>query len=306
VLPDFVVIGAQKSGSTFFHECLREHPDIFMPPGETRFFEDPEYLQTDISRFEAMFDAVPGEKVIGIKRPDYLAKPECPARIHKHIPNAKLVAILRNPVERAISAYFHEMRQSFIPIQPLNEGLRRIIAGEYKDSYPKSEEIIEYGFYYRHLKRYLDYFHRDQILVILFDTLKSKPLESVRRAYGFLGVNATYTPQSKRSRGAGVYDLPRITLLRIPNSFMHTYNSNRTKRYQKQPKPLLGRLIKRAVTSADRLLLAPTFGNSKPELDVQVADDLFKLYEQDINSLEDFLGQKLTAWKSYAAFANPR
>ena len=153
MFPTFLIIGAQKSATTFVHKCLREHPDVFMPNGETRFFENPEHLQTDITQFEALFRNVSQEQAIGIKRPDYLAKPECPPRIYQHIPHAKLLVILRNPVERAISAYFHLMNCSFIPIRPAEEGLTKILDGEYKDLYPKSREIIEYGFYYKHLMR---------------------------------------------------------------------------------------------------------------------------------------------------------
>ena len=76
MLPNFVIIGAQKSGSTFALRCLGEHPEVFMPTGETRFFEDPEYLRHDISDLEAIFRDASHKKALGIKRPDYLAKPE--------------------------------------------------------------------------------------------------------------------------------------------------------------------------------------------------------------------------------------
>jgi hypothetical protein len=298
MLPNFVVIGAQKSGTTFVLKCLGEHPDVFMPPGETRFFEDPEYLQTDINQFEALFRDVSQKKAVGIKRPDYLAKPECPERIYKHIPEAKLIVILRNPVKRAISAYFYQMQQSFIPIRPIEEGMAKVINGEYRDSYPKSEEIVEYGFYHRHLLRYLNYFDRNQMLIMPFDDFIRNKRESIRKIYRFIGVNDEYMPESIRSRtNPGVYSLTRLRILTIRNPFMYAYNDERTKRYRKQDPQLLDRLINKMVIWTDRLLLAPICDNSKPALSANLTDRLFEIYKEDINRLEGFLGHNLTGWK---------
>lgn len=302
MLPNTLIIGAQKSGTSFVHQCLEEHPEVFVLPGESRFFEDPEYLQTDISQFEKSFRSVSQEKAIGIKRPDYLAKPECPARIYKHIPNAKLIVILRNPVDRARSSYFYQMQQGFIPIRTIEEGMTKIINGEYKDSYPKSEEIIDYGFYHRHLMRYLNYFDRNQMLVILFDAMKADPLGLIKNVYRFIGVDDGYIPESLKMRSQqnpGVYSLTRIRMLTIRNPFMYIYSENRTKRYQRKPK-LLNRLIDKMVVWTDRLLLAPICDNSRPALTAKLTNSLFEIYKEDINRLEDFLGQDLTCWRLYA------
>ena len=95
-LPDFVIIGAQKSASSFMQLCLADHPDIYIPEGETPFFESPDYEQGDIHEIEELFEGR-SEKCLGIKRPNYIGKAEVPNRILKHLPNAKLIAILRNP-----------------------------------------------------------------------------------------------------------------------------------------------------------------------------------------------------------------
>lgn len=105
MLPNFLIIGAQKSATTFLLRCLREHPDVFVPSGEIPFFEDPDYSQGDIESFARLFARGCHKKAVGLKRPNYLHKPECPERIHRHIPSARLIVILRDPIERAISAY---------------------------------------------------------------------------------------------------------------------------------------------------------------------------------------------------------
>jgi hypothetical protein len=300
MFPDFLIIGAQKAGSTLLLKCLREHPDVFMPFGETRVFEDPEYVRTDVRHFfEKLFAGVSQKKAVGIKRPAYLAKPECPERIHRLIPNAKLVVVLRNPVERAISAYYHYMRCGYIPIRPSQEGLTKLIEGQYENAFPKSAEIIEYGRYHEHLRRYLKFFEKCQLQILIFDAFKANPFESMKQVYRFVGVSDSYTPVSlsmKSHRNPGVYSLTRLRVLTIRNACMYSYNEDRTNRYRIQPNPL-GRFINKIVTWVDERMLTPICTDSKPELTRDLVNRLYKIYESDITQLEDLLGQKLTKWK---------
>ena len=82
MLPNFIVVGAQKSASTFVQVCLAEHPDIFMPSTEIPFFVSPDYEQKSINNLKHFFIGRT-EKMLGIKRPDYIGKPEVPERIRK-------------------------------------------------------------------------------------------------------------------------------------------------------------------------------------------------------------------------------
>lgn len=150
MLPTFVVIGAQKSASSFMQLCLAEHPDIYMAEGETPFFETPDYEQSDISELEMTFQGR-GEKCLGIKRPNYIGKPEVPARIRRHLPSAKLIAVLRNPIDRAVLAYFHNIYYGFLPPLDVEIGMRRIISDpSFVAKYKRSPEVIEFGYYYKH------------------------------------------------------------------------------------------------------------------------------------------------------------
>lgn len=74
--PNFVIVGAQKSASTFLHRCLEEHPEVYSPSQELRFFENPEFLTARIEKLEALFKEHADKLLRGIKRPDYLGKPE--------------------------------------------------------------------------------------------------------------------------------------------------------------------------------------------------------------------------------------
>ena len=120
MLPHFVVIGAQKSASTFLQRCLADHPEMWLPRGETTFFEDPTYEASRLSDLERMFSRR-RERVLGMKRPSYLSRPEVPGRIRRDLPNVKLIAVLREPISRAVSAYFHMVGGGYLPLLELNE-----------------------------------------------------------------------------------------------------------------------------------------------------------------------------------------
>jgi hypothetical protein len=300
MLPNFLIIGAQKSASTFVHECIREHPDVFMPRHEIAFFQDPDYLESDISQFKSIFDAVKNEKAIGIKCPDYLARPECPERIYKHIPNAKLIVVLRNPVDRAISAYYWFMQVGIIPVRPLEEGLKDVISGQYDSQYPRCQEIINYGFYHEHLMRYLHYFDKKQLLIVLQSDLKDSPQQVISRIYRFLEIDESYLPktlieQPKQS----VYSLPRLKWLSAANRlFFYTYSIDKDNMMALHPiDNKLSRLCYYIFVAIDRYLLAFIFGNTKAKLNGYIRNILGDKYKKDIEALEKFLGQELIKWK---------
>lgn len=298
MLPDFLIIGAQKSASTFVHECLREHPEVFMPKAETPFFEDPFYVRNS-KQLEALFDRVRDERVVGIKRSDYFGRPECPERIYVHIPDPQFILILRDPIERAISAYYWYMRQGYIPVRPLEEGMRNIIGGLYKDQFPRSQEIIDYGLYYRHLVRYLRYFAREKFLIMLYCDLKEDGFRAMRRIYRFLQVRDDYVPKSLyRNPKRTVYSFTRIWLLRLRNPFIHTYYTcNRNVMMALPRNGIVATLVKAIFYSVDCLLFKPVCDNVRPRLSACLGNKLLDIYIEDVNALEEFLGQDLSDWK---------
>ncbi|MGH8658895.1 MAG: hypothetical protein ACREV4_10620 [Gammaproteobacteria bacterium] len=122
-----------------------------MYPRELPFFDDPDYGGSTFEKFSELFTAGKGKQAIGFKRPSYLAKAECPERICRHLPSAKLIAVYRNPIERSVSAYFHYMRGGHIPVRAL-QGMADILDGRYEGVYPAGADIIEYGLYSKHLR----------------------------------------------------------------------------------------------------------------------------------------------------------
>jgi hypothetical protein len=296
-LPNFLIIGAQKSASTFIHQCLAEHPEVFMPLEEISYFEDPDYQQTDPRQFERLFSNVKTEKAIGIKRPNYLAKPEVPDRIKELLPNAKLIAVLRNPVARAVSAYFHYANNGFIPAGPIEVSMSKLLDGDYTKSRPKAQEILEYGFYCKHLKRYLSLFDREQMLILFHEDVARDNLGGVQKTYRFLEIDESYVPRQLSNRPqAVIYSLARIRLLRLRNSHLFTYNSDKTRLFVKK-QGALDKAICRTIDTADRFVLSRVFGNDKPRLSDGLRRRLYSLYEKDIADLEALLRVDLKIWK---------
>lgn len=296
--PDFLIIGAQKGGSTFLQDSLREHPNIYMPYYESPFFEDPEYDPDHFDCLLELFKPARPDQICGIKRPDYLPRGECPARIHRHVPQAKLIAVLREPVARMISAYFWYMQVGVLPIAPASIGLEKIAAGEYQKTLPRAGELIEYGFYYEQLTRYLRLFAREQLLVISYDDLQRDPLRVLRQVFRFLEVEENYVPRALGKKPKeSVYSLPRLRLLaRANRTFFYDYIQYGENRLALRPKMRAAPMLAyRTCVAYDRLVMSRLFRNEKPRLSDALIEQFQELYQDDIAALKASLGIDLAS-----------
>lgn len=298
VRPNFLIIGTQKAGTTFLQEAIRFHTDVFMPPGEVPFFQDPDYGAPDaVSKFSTLFEPGIGKRAIGLKRPNYLHQPECPTRIREHCPDAKLVIMLRDPVERAISAYYHSVLNCFAPLRHPNRGIPAILAGHIQTRYPRSQEVVEFGFYYRDLQRYLALFPRQQILIMLFEDLCADPALAQHRVLQFLGLDTARAPPLPPGKvNEGVYAMPRLAVLRLRSRLLYRYSNGRTRLW---PEDQVGRAARFALACTERVdrrlrRMAAT-SNSEPVC-LEVRRSLAKHYIDDTLQLEKLLGINLSHW----------
>lgn len=188
-LPNFLIIGATKAGTTSLHHYLGQHPDIFVAPAkETNFFAQESALcftGKAISlpeEYAAQFAGATTQKAIGESSPAYLAVPAAPERIARMLPNIKLIAILRNPVDRAYSHYLMRRRQGREDRETFEEVLNE----------PDRDPVRSYterGFYGKFLTRYFEHFPKEQIKVFLYEDLVDDPKTVVRDCFEFLGVD---------------------------------------------------------------------------------------------------------------------
>lgn len=202
-LPTFLGIGAPRAGTTWLNVLLASHPDVYMPTlrDEIRFFD--QYFNRGLSWYEELF--CPAEEAgryqaIGEISPQYLECNECPQRILSVLPRGKLIAMLRHPVDRAYSQYgFYVQRRNF------RGSFEAFLA-----AYPRA---LERGYYSRYLERYLQYFERDRILVLVFEDVVSDISKAEERLAEFIGVAPERFPASAGKDKVNPSSVPRYQFL---------------------------------------------------------------------------------------------
>lgn len=293
---DFVILGAQKSASTFVHHCLLEHPQIDIPSEESRTFEDPFYSSGALAELDRLFGPRSVEVRRGIKRPDYLADPAVPERLARAAPDLRLLAVLRDPVPRAVSAYFHYVRLGFLPVQPLDRGFEQILDGTLERTYPRAADVLRYGLYGEHLTRYLEHFGRDQLLVLMQRDLRTQPAEEIASVLRFLEVRddlAAELVSATPPANSGSYDQRRVRLQRSRNRFLFDYTPDR---YRRTPKPKVSRggfLLAGGATVLDQQVLARFDRAPAPKLSPALEQRLRDLYAADAEVLQSLLGRQV-------------
>ena len=205
-LPNFLIIGAGKSGTTALYEYLCEHPEVYMSPvKETNFFalegteivdakEDPNQMYhypwsiTKWEDYEKLFENATEEKAIGEVSPMYLYSPEAAKKIKETLPDVKIIAILRDPVDRLYSRYMHLARENREPSAKFEDALER------ESIWWKRNDLVREGFYHTHLETYFKLFDPRQIRVYLYEELREDPLRVIQNIYDFIGVNGWFEP----------------------------------------------------------------------------------------------------------------
>lgn len=218
-LPDFIIIGAQKSGTTSLYSCLGQHPQIFPPDRkEIHYFDGGRHPGTDNyekgekwyrAHFPLRMSMSDGDRAFEAS-PLYMFNPLVPERIFNLLPRARLIAILRNPTERAISHYFHEKRKGreSLPIMEamLQEEQRLASAIACKDYGSTDFRHFSYklrGMYRQQLEGFFRYFSRQQVLVLGSDEFFGKPDETLGKVFEFVGVDAGFRAATTRLRNVG-------------------------------------------------------------------------------------------------------
>jgi len=186
-IPNFLIIGAARSGSTYLARNLATHPSVFLPvEKELHYFDRAD--EQDWDDYQQYFNGTEAEHTaIGEATPTYMCSAETAARIHEALPEAKLIAILRDPVDRAYSHYWNVVAEY--------EETASMSYAEKKEAHPFSEKLethprlIEDGLYAENLQPFLDCFGRDQLLVLIFEEVTEDPDTHFWRAFRFLGVD---------------------------------------------------------------------------------------------------------------------
>ena len=280
MLLDFIIIGAQKSGTTALLHTLKHHPDIDVSLEELNFLIEKKSIQSAQKYIGEIFsDSLNGEKTIGIKGAEYLGNPQCAQFIHKLFPEVKLIAILRNPVDRAISAYHHLIRYGQMPTLEAEEGIRMVFDEELDNDYPEAKTIREYGLYYRHLSVWEQVYGKDALLILKQENLDRDIVKESMRVVKFLGLKDSNLPQPTRRRQAVTYQSERLKFLAMAGKI-------RVKllKWDKAPKKLreiLAKFVWYLARAVDLMVLKYIFGDNQPEISEGLRKRVARYYKDD-------------------------
>ncbi|MFN0275516.1 MAG: sulfotransferase family protein [Chitinophagales bacterium] len=310
-LPNFLIVGAGKAGTTSLHLYLQQHPEVFMSPvKETNYFSDADmkfehfnldYRQDigiDIDKYLAgamdkkvhiahirtweqykkLFRDVKEEKAIGEVSNSYLSLPSAAQEIRKKLPGVKIVMILRNPVERLYSQFLMNLKLGKITEKDL---LKEIQQDESKKEkgWGVSHMYLENGMYYEQVKRYYNLFPLSQIHIIYFEDFKKDAGAEMKKLFSFLGVDPDFEiDMSEKLNEAG---MPRFGKL--------NYFLTQTGLYKLSKKLISGNLkqkVKNFFYSKENI----------PKMNEEERQWIVNYYRNDVQELSNLLHRDLAHW----------
>lgn len=298
MMPNFFIVGAARSGTTSLDRYLSRHPEIYMAPRkEVNFFTADHFPCTgpgderinrevirEKNQYARLFAGVVGEKAIGESSVFYLCFPGTAERIALAVPHAKILIVLRDPVDRAFSAYLHLVRNDREHLgfaEALNEEEERR-----HDGYEPLWWYKELSMYYKQVKQYVDVFGEEQVKVLFFDELFTHTEEVLRDIFLFLHVQEDAVIDTTIHYNYG--GMPRYQkLFALLDKFIADPNF-----FEKCIKALIpSRLREVYAVKAMRMVLRPT------PLDPTVSMELKEYFAEDIRQLEELLHRDLHHWK---------
>jgi hypothetical protein len=225
-IPDFFIVGAMKCGTTTLHHMLARHPRVFIPRSEIFFFDIDDIQQhpnffayenrhwrdfdferdfdANLAWYQRFFASTRPDQLIGEDSTTYLASPKAATRIHRLNPDARIIVMLRDPTERAYSAYWHLLR-----------GGRALFSFEDTLRYCP-EQLIDRSLYRHQIQHYVDVFGADRVHVVLLEELVAEAGRVLAEVSRFLGLDQAPPFEATRvhSNRGSVPRFPRLAILR--------------------------------------------------------------------------------------------
>jgi hypothetical protein len=285
--PSFIGIGALKAGTTSLYSYLGQHPEIYLSPiKEPKFFavagnklsaRTKEILGTTITSYReylALFHTGEGFKAAGEISPIYLVSERAPQNIKAYLPDVKLFAILRDPVDRMFSHYLHNVRSGHEDEIGFLNALSRDEKSRFWNYIPQSR-------YYAALERYFRLFPRSQLKILFFEDLVADPKQVMFQLYSFIGVDPTWETDTESKKN--VTYIPRSRAL-----YRLTKNQGPLKRLAKNTIPgNLKQWLSKTLQSHNQ---------RKPHITLTERRAAMSYVKDDVQNLAQLLGKDLTHW----------
>lgn len=286
-IPNFFIVGTPKAGTTSLYEYLQEHPQIYMSPiKETNFFSYNEiksqglfYNEEHVASIEAylqQFSGAVNEIAIGEASVSYLFYPSVPQKIKYFNSEAKIIVVLRNPIDRGFSHYLMDKRLGFV-----SESYQKIVDKQVvgKKGLLYYQQYVELGLYYKQLKRYYDVFDASNILVLYYEDIVNNINGVVNNLYQFLEVDVTFEPDTNKQHN---------TFLAPKGAFIRKLYA------QKKVRSLLKNIFGEAMREKVKSFFFSK--ERKPVLDPALKNQLIDLYKEDVHQLSVLLNKRFDHW----------
>jgi hypothetical protein len=270
MLPNFLIIGAMKAGTTSLYHYLRDHPQVFMPSLKEPLFFSRNW-DKGLGWYESLFEEAKEAIAVGEASPGYTKYPHVPgvpARIAKLLPDVRLIYLVRDPVDRMVSQYEHRAKGGNARGLSLEEALLN------------DEAYCNVSSYAMQIDQYLEYFRPDQLLVLKSEDLKTDRIRTLRRVHEFLGVDGSWQPPHmwREFHTSSAHRRPVDHLVRKLPAYRSLASVT--------PLPL--KRLKYRLTTRKA---APA-----PQLSDRVRRELEDRLRDDVKRLRDYMGEDLDEW----------
>lgn len=296
--PDFLIIGAPKAGTTALFQTLSCHPQVFASAQkEPRFFictgsrpvfpcpggaSNAAAIAWPEEAYLELFRNCPAHALAGEASTAYLHHPAAPANAHARVPAARIIAVLRHPVDRAYSQWLHLRHEGHEHSADFATALGQEALYKAK-GYRPAFYFLERGFYARQLERWLNYYPREQVLVLFYEDWRAQPVATLKRVYGHLGIADDAPPPLQDAN---------VSSLEPRWQWLHhrMVGDNAIRRWAQNHLPLR---MRDAITAPVRKI------NLKPGplIDPQLRSRLTRHFLQDMQRLEVLTGRNLDHWR---------
>lgn len=282
--PNFLIIGAPRTGTTHIYKGLRQHPQVYMSDfKEPMFFayegENVPGMTNTWDEYVHLFDNAQSGQIIGEASTLYLWKESTPANIHRYLPDVKLIAVLRNPIERAFSQYTFQRLLGVEPYATFEEALEAEPTRARDRSSSDFFRYTEVGLYAHQVARYQEQFSKDHLMIFLNEDLESDQQQVFQTIFTFIEVDSSFSPNlAHRANASGI---PQKKL------WYETIKAG-------------GRLIKGFLPEVWTTRLSGALNErylARPKISPDTYRRLLKFYEDDIKHTEDLIGRDLSAWR---------
>ena len=264
--PSFLVIGGMRCATGWIRQCLKEHPQVYLPQKEPHFFD--QNYERGREWWLGFFDGWRGEKAVGEKTATYMCDEAAPRRVAETNPDMKLVCCVRDPVERMYSHYMMNRSE--------NDAYKD---ARFEDLATPGGEYFRRSLYYTHVSNYLHYFPRENLLILVYEDKEKDPYKFLSEIFRFLEVDPRFRPPSATVQTKqGAFEYSSAAWNMASEVLLHPRSPRFVKKLYSELRP------------------------KTPETDIneKIYRDLGPYFTGEIKGLEEMLGRKLTFWRTRA------